>query len=317
MSKMTPHNRKRAWQELPSRIFADDASGKDLEAKLMREFLRTMRISRYTLLPRERPDFWIQFAEENRQVLCGCELTLFNSDSIIQTSKGGSAERRFFSQWNEFARKLRADILQSNRKLASVYGAVFFNQSRLDIFDEYDEATLRKEIVDILQSWSGQSRIERFDPKRHPLLSTYVEHIFVEDTAVQDGPLWWCAHLQSGTIPNATKALAEIISNKCERARNYDWDDATKRWLVICARATGLADVGFIQENPMVVVRPHMVPYTEIFFWERAFGTVIEVFPTFRARNSSEGMPEFYHALRTARRPRNIQRPTQTKGTAT
>lgn len=32
-------NRKRVWYELPSRIFADDASGKDLEAKLMRHAL--------------------------------------------------------------------------------------------------------------------------------------------------------------------------------------------------------------------------------------------------------------------------------------
>lgn len=296
---MTPSNRKRkrTWHELPSRIFVDDAIGKDLEAKLMREFLRTMQISNYTLLPRERPDFWIQFTEENHQVLCGCEFTLFSSDSIIQTCKGGSAERRFFSQWKGFARRLRDDILQSNQRLASVYGAVFFNQHRLDIFNECDEASLRKEIVDILQSWSGQSRIERFDPKRHPLLSTYVEHIFMEDTAVKDGPLWWCAHLQTGTIPNANEALAEIISNKCERARNYDWGDATKRWLVVCARATGLADVGFIQKNPMVVSHLHIVPYTEIFFWERALGTVLEVFPVFKVRNSPEDMTGFFNAL--------------------
>ncbi len=283
--------RKSTWRELPSRIFVDEPVGKDLEAKLLRHFLRIMQISDYVLEPRERPDFVIRFIKDGEEVDCGCELTFLNSDSNTEISRRGSPERRFFSQWKTFAQRLRDDLLRSSKRLASVYGAVHFKESCLDIFDDCDEASLRKEIVEILQSWSGRSTIKRFDSQKYPLLAKFVRHIYLEETAVEDGPLWWCAHLQSGEIADPTDTLIEIVTRKCERARGYDWGKASRKWLLICARATGLSDAGFIGKDPAIAGRLQSIPYSEIFYWELAFGSLYELFPVFRERTELAVIP--------------------------
>lgn len=296
-----PGNKKRALrEELASRHLYDDARGKEQERKIVAGFLARLKLTHYELRPGERPDFMISFG--NGVLLVGCELTLFNNDFASGQQNIGSPERRFHSLWNYFAKILRRRLDEGGGHLPYLYGAVFFKSPGLDLFDQFDSQQLVEEIVEAVKKTHGGSTLDSFDSRQFPLLSTFVDHLYLRDCRPETGLLWWCAHLQSGKVEDPNSALIDIVVEKADKGIYYDWRAATERWLLIYAAGTGLADLAHLSTDPEISTCVNNLPFTHVFLWNKWSEDIMELYPQFRPI-LSRGQTLFVNRVPDAVRP--------------
>jgi len=211
-------------EELASRALYDHRSGKELERHILEGFLARLQVMSYKVEDSERPDFRITFG--NGQVIVGCELTMFNSDSPLGAQKGGSMERRLHSQWKKFSASLRKEL--DGNGLLYIYGAVHFADPSLHIFDDFDPKDLQRELVrlctKVCLTRGVVKTIDSFDDIEYPILSKSVHSIYLRDCYPETGILWWCGHLQTGEVKDPTDTLIQVIAAKAAKASSYEWE---------------------------------------------------------------------------------------------
>ncbi len=275
-------SRKRSLRDdLAFRHLYEDEVGKAQEQSIIEGFLARLHIRPYTLQSAERPDFVISFG--NGSVVVGCEVTLFDSDSSATKKGVGSEERRFYNQWKRFAKKLRQRLDREGGQLLYLFGTIDFKTPSLDVLDDVSWNQLIEEITQVAKSNQETGIMPpTFDAHSHPLLAKIVDHIFLHNYYPDTGLLWWCSHLQSGTVGDPNNALIRSVQEKSAKAKQYDWGLAQEKWLIIYAHASGLSDVAVLGEDPSVSRKVDNIPFTHIFLWDRFSENIHELYPEFR-----------------------------------
>ena len=264
--------------EFASRHLSDNARGKDKELATVSGFLKRLQLAPDAITPGERPDFGVSFG--GGALLIGLELTLLNAD--VHGTRG-SPERRLHSKWKKVAELLRDRLLHEPEPLPNVYGSVFFRNPDMSALDQLDRAQFCEEIVATLRRTAlseAGSQIIVFDPAAAPFLTHAVDRLYVRVFPSERGLHWWCAHLQSGVVPDSANAVRGAVAEKQHKARSYDWGATEERWLLIYAAGEGLADLAVLVEDPEITTPS---PFTRIFLWDRFSETIRCLSPEFAA----------------------------------
>ncbi len=161
---------------------------KQQEELVIRGFLGRLALSEFEIEARERPDFLVA---QNSGAAIATELAHYFSDA----GPSGSQDARFFRLWNDFALDLRTRLVDNG--LDHLYGAIHFRDPNRAALPPTE--LFIGEIVRALRSRDG-NELRNFDPAIFPIMASVVDHVYVRDTSPEKGILWWCAHLQSGSI---------------------------------------------------------------------------------------------------------------------
>jgi hypothetical protein len=276
-----PNQSKSLKQELASRILNDQDTGKEKERKNLISVLKRLGLSSYEVTPGESPDFMVTFNNGDKQSLLACELTNFYGDR--RGRKRRSRERRFFSKWQKIALKLRKEL--DERGLIYTYGALSFAKPTPYVLDSIKDDLLVEELVNISKSHAGKAVLISFPIQDYPILNSLLVTLSLREYP-ETGILWWCSHIQSGVVPNAKKAIIDIVAQKLALTHSYNWRDASEKWLLIVAEAKGLNDIAIIDDPHIPEEFPHM-DFTRIILWERFQDELVQLFPSFVERYDS------------------------------
>lgn len=269
-------------------LYELELSKKENEASIMVGFLERVGLNQFTIVSRECPDFEILFKTKDEHFLISCELTEFAADM----AKHGSQERRFQKLWLKFAHKLRSRLQEE--QLENFYGAVHFKTSDRTSLPTEQSEFIDEIIVALKNALSKKSERKAFTvgSSGYPVLEEHVEQISVWNTAPENNLLWWCGHLQTGTVASLesiVQALHKIVKNKDKAAKNYNWPPNSKeKWLVIYAPSRGLQDmvniIRHIQDNNDwgLLQQISSLSFDRIFLWDKWGENIYQLCPDFQ-----------------------------------
>jgi len=295
---MSMNRRKRTLkEELASRIFYDDSSGKNFERRIIEGFLNRLQLTYYKIRDSERPDFWVSFGDDS--VVVGLELISFSADSYLTGKTGGSMERRLHAKWRQFATSLRRQL--DKEGLHYIYGAIHFKNTSLDILDRFDNRRFQNELIQICSTVAStlnpSSSVDNFSIKKYPLLCTWVNRINLRDCYPETGILWWCGHLQSGNVESPTESLLQAITVKASKASSYNWNHTVHKWLLVYAAGTGLMDLVFVENDLRIDKKIANIPFSAVFLWNKFSEDITELYPHFRIIMSGHEMALYVNHL--------------------
>lgn len=264
-----------AKDELASRYLYDVRRGKDKEREIVSGFVRRLQLD-VSLTASERPDFLATSADGLLRI--GIELTSLNADGA---SPIGSPERRLYALWKRFAEAIRERLSSEPEPLPHVYGSISFRNSSVTALDDIDRARFCEELVSVLReatlSEKG-SQLSAFERGGAPLLSQVVSGMFVRIFPADDGLLWWCSHLRSGEVLPIEDAIRSAVAEKQQKARTFEWQNTSERWLLLYAAGESLVDLAIKVKDPGIGCSG---PFTQIFLWDRFSECIYCVSPTF------------------------------------
>ncbi len=146
--------------------------------------------------------------------------------------------------------------------------------------DGADEALLARELIHVADVLKSEP-VVRFPLEATPTLNGRIREIALMD-ADGKGMVWWPRHLKSGPVSGPDRAAKLAVQTKRRQARNYDWQGATERWLLLHAQAHGLCDMfGAAREIPLGRL-PKKMPYTTILIWDKFSEDIWTVFPKYQ-----------------------------------
>jgi hypothetical protein len=168
--------------------------------------------------------------------------------------------------------------------LKQIYGAVHFRNPGYEIFKvlgQVNSDRLIHEIVSMLEESPPLERLDWFPPDRFPQLFEHVDHVWTTGV-VDDAPLWWAAHLQSGVLRDPADAINAAIVVKSTKARSYDWRGSEMRWLVVAAPGRGVRDCMPLYSGASHRTPEIEIPFSRIFLFARGLGGwyVLQLHPT-------------------------------------
>lgn len=133
-------------------------------------------------------------------------------------------------------------------------------------------------VVEVLRD--PNEGITVFDPAAAPFLAHAVDCLYVCVFPSERGLLWWCAHFQSGVVPDSANAVLRAVTEKQHKARSYSWGATKERWLLIYAAGEGLADLAALVEDPENTTPS---PFTRVFLWDGFSESIHCLSPEFAA----------------------------------
>ncbi len=276
MGKSTK-KRKTLKDSLASKGLYDNSTGKEKELKVLNGFLQRLQVGHHTIIPGERPDFFLNFSFGDYNASLGCELTYYFADK----KKYGSAQARFVRQWKYFANSLRAALDAEGEKYKYLYGAIHFNNSDFHVLDRFGRKALITEIIVAIGESVETSNISNFNKVKFPLLAEHVDHIYLRTTFPETGILWWPSHLQSGTVNDPTHRLLEIIEEKNTAGFSYEWNNVDEKWLLIYSAAEGTSDMAVLQSDPEICNQLGKIRFDKVYLWSKFFESIDEIYPDF------------------------------------
>jgi hypothetical protein len=254
----------------------DESSGKEKERIVLLGFLKRLQLGYYEVIPRERPDFILNFSCNELTTSIGCEITFYYSDKGTK----GSSQERFLKQWKKFAKALRDELDRLGQEYKYLYGAIHFKNPDFTIMDSFNSEEFITQIVAAVKNRKNRYILRRFKKDVLPLLAKHVDHIYLRDTAPELGVLWWPSHLQSGEVEDPTATIDEIIQIKNVVGNTYDWAGVDEKWLLIYGGAAGITDMIILNSD----FRSNQLPkvcFDRVFIWDRFFKSIHEIYPNF------------------------------------
>jgi len=273
-------------EALASSILYESATGKTEEIKILHGFLERLGFVDYT--PRdttESPDFFIDFSYQDLQATIAIELTFFYNTLGQENRNFGASEKRFIEQWKRIARRLRQELDKIGGDMKYVYGSLSFQNPGPYALDPVGHDDLIAELLKVTQKNLNKSeRITtiEFPNPDYPTLSSSLKSVALS-VWDEEGILWWCSHIQSGTVNDPNDAILRIIRNKNQTAQSYQWNNVNERWLVIYAASEMLSDMAIIAGDFDVSREIPNIEFTRIILWSKFTESITELFPRFQA----------------------------------
>jgi len=254
-----------------SRKTASDNSGKAHERLWLEHVLTRFGLAaKVHESESERPDFFVSL--DSKKI--GIEITVYHND----VGRHGSEGRKRYEQWWDIALLLKENLKRVG--LGHVHGTVHFYDEAYENLQTLDVAQFALEVTKLchrLQPDANNVSVEEFS--QYPYLNKTVAKIELEWlNPRQLDVVWACSHLHSGPIPSSTPILNSIIKGKLEKGKNYNWQGAVGRWLVIVAPAFNTSTTGIFDES----IRDYNVNsdvFDRIYFWDWYSEKIWELHP--------------------------------------
>ena len=211
---------------------------------------------------------------EFEPVMASEEITLHGDET-----RQGSKHQHFRERW----RRIMEQVIATLRLGGPVpYCSVDFLHRSYNCLFGFSDNHLVSEFIDAGRILAT-SRVLKFPHPQLPVLSRMLSQIRVWDSN-GEGLLWWPSHMQSGDVCSLEDTILKAVVTKARLAREYDWQGATEKWLVLFAEGRGLTDViiGGLEPVPLHAF-PADFPFTLVLVWDKFSENVWKVFPQFRA----------------------------------
>lgn len=271
----------------PSDIF-NRPSGRRLERELLDGLMERLSLRVHCVTQRECPDFYVALGDGS--TIIGIEVVEFYSDR----ARNGSRGQEQLSNWKKVSRRIRTTLDRLGH--TDIAGTFHF------IFEPSDVGPDIPKVIKDLASTPDAAieealrAVRLMGSKPHATIavapaSTLVGSVRTISVARLDrpAPLWWCSHLQSGSVDRSevSDALLSVIQNKADRSKSYDWNGCREGWLLIVASGHILESMLMLDETDVVLAPTRIdVPtgtFHRILLWDKWSEVVFELWPR-RAR---------------------------------
>jgi len=260
-----------------------DAKGrpdkKENERRIAAEFLKRMGCTSYRLHPedRETPDLLVCFND----CTVGLEVTNYFNDK----GRKGSPGQEHFQNWQKVSVEISQELVKCDM-IGFRVTCHFLHDSPKRMSGENKKRFVKEAVAFARKHFSDGDingvTVDHFDD--YPTLKSFLEKIYWKADGSQD--LWWDADLQSGELPWSHDKLRSIAEDK-DRILHKGIPKEVKRgiseiWLLIFARGATVADSAAIDIEKLKVSFDsfHSKALQRIFFWNKPFAEVWELFPT-------------------------------------
>ena len=265
---------------------------KEEEREIIIQFLSRLKYSKYTLNSSECPDF--EMILDNHNI--GVEVTKYYADF----GKKGSAKQKKISEWKKFSEMLKRSLREINSQYDFIYGAIHFRTNSFHQKELFNDESFN-ELVSLIQD----NRLDQNENKTitvssliYPVISKYIESVYLLNTFPETKYLWWDSSLQSGEVVSNKKAIQFIVEKKEAASKSYK-RDYFQKWLIIYAGGIGLHDVylrtsekvyrqgkiGVIEESDFVQLYHDEYKseyFSHIFIWDKYTETIYLLCPYFK-----------------------------------
>jgi hypothetical protein len=256
------------------------------EKEIIEQFLKRLNYSATSLTSSESPDYEIEI--DNK--LIGAEITKFYSDF---TGKGSIWQRRI-SDWEKFAERFKNKLTSIDSDYIYLYGAIHFHNEQVNYRGLLKDDCFN-EMIDLIKSAKlnkGEQKSEKVSRDKYPVLSNYVESIYLWDTFPENKYLWWDSCLQTGEVITNELAIQTIVAKKEKSSKKYK-THYIQKWLIIYARGlsfhdmfiSDLADttrqgnISLVQEEHGLVLNIKSDYFTHIFIWDKFTERIYQLYP--------------------------------------
>ncbi len=240
------------------------------EASAVRDVLIRLGLVSFEITPGDRPDTLVDFIGEER-VRVACEVQELYGDDAGR----GSELREFRERWRSIMQGVIATLAKDG---TAPYCRVDLLDPSYSCLRGFSNGALRNEFVSAARLLNSSSTL-RFPTDATPLLNKLVGEITVLDRD-GSGLLWWPSHMQSGPIASLDSAAAQAVRKKARLAREYDWQGASEKWLLLVAQSHGLADV-FGGAREIRLEQLGNCPFTQVLLWDKFTEDVWTFWPRF------------------------------------
>jgi hypothetical protein len=262
---------------------------KEEETEVLTAFLTRLQYSPTSITPTESPDFEILLNES----AIGIEITKYYSDF----TKKGSKTQQKISEWKNFAEKLKAKLSAINTEFNYLYASIRFLNDGVN----YKELLSNGYFNELLKLIT-EADLKRTEKKnisvlsdKYPLLSAYVNSIFLWNTYPENIYLWWDSGLQSGKVITNPVAIQTIVDKKNIASKKYK-QNCNQKWLIIYACGLGLHDIynetqtNLFRQGPVLAIKseelqPNLPPkisspyFSHILLWDRFMEKIFLLYP--------------------------------------
>lgn len=262
---------------------------KEEEREIIEQFLIRLQYSPTSLITSECPDYELEINNK----LIGVEVTKYYSDF----TKKGSMRQKKLSEWKKFADDLKKRLSAFEPDYDYLYGAIHFHSDQVNYRELLKESCFN-EIVKFIKSAklkSGEQKTKKVEPDNFPILSSYIDSIYLWDKYPEKKYLWWDSCLQSGEILQNETAIQEIVNKKEKSSKKYK-DNYIQKWLLIYAGGLSLHDMFiFEMQNTIrqgkisltqldskqgeLVLNLKSDYFTHIFIWDKFTERIFQLFP--------------------------------------
>jgi hypothetical protein len=259
------------------------------EKEIIEQFLKRLNYSATSLTSSESPDYEIEINNK----LIGAEITKFYSDF---TSKGSIWQRKI-SDWKKFAEQLKIKLSSIDSDYIYLYGAIHFHNEQVNYRDLLKDNYFN-EMIDFIKSAKlnkGEQKSEKVSPDKYPVLSNYIESIYLWDTFPENKYLWWDSCLQTGEVITNELAIQTIVDKKEKSSQKYK-TNYVQKWLIIYAGGLSFHDMfmndlpNSIRQGDISLVRidseEHGLVlniksdyFTHIFIWDKFTERIYQLYP--------------------------------------
>lgn len=274
-SGIAPKGLRGGWKPYAGEDFETDRHSNKLGEELwaVDQMLRRLGFQEYRLAAHDKPDVLVEFGPRKSPLRLGCEVMSLQSDRDDK----GSALRRFRARWRRVMDVVLASLQENSARVP--YCVVDF-QGHNKSLDGTDEVRLIQELIAVGRRLQKEPKIV-FPQATTPTLNGRIREIALMDPDGK-GLVWWPRHMKTGAISERDSEARQAVQTKRRLARNYDWKEATERWLLLHAQAHGLCDMFGAARKISLGHLPKKMPFTLILLWDKFSEDIWTIYPKYK-----------------------------------